>query len=315
LELSLEIQEGQGSDAKLTTIKKTIENWTLNKSYLMTVDIIPPNNTITHQTITTSYDATEGISQGFVYLRNPDKLFIEGRIDTKEDRITKMNLYASWLDVDYFDSNFCFFSYLVQHTNEWSIKLNPADKFVYLSTDFPPHYETLSHNGKRTLKLDPEKGFMPMSGESRWDATIVAGRTNWEHYSFHVNESKLTGDVWMPTEITQLFKTGTTLNNSTKMTMKITDMEHGKVTKKDITIQFPEGTSVADAIDGISYKTDANGEPIESTIEPLYGLDPSQVKLPEKKHSKGANYVLIVIGILLIVTAIFLMFWKRRKSP
>jgi LPXTG-motif cell wall-anchored protein len=89
------------------------------------------------------------------------------------------------------------------------------------------------------------------------------------------------------------------------------EIEYDKVTPNDITLLFPENTTVTDAIKGVSYKTDANGEPIESTIQPLYGLDPSQVKLPEPPKRK-INIVFIVAGILFIVTALYIHFKKRR---
>jgi LPXTG-motif cell wall-anchored protein len=91
------------------------------------------------------------------------------------------------------------------------------------------------------------------------------------------------------------------------------EMEQGKVTKGDVTMKFPIGTEVTDAIQGISYKTDVDGEPIESTIQPLYGLDPSQVKLPEPPKRK-INIVFIVAGSLLIITALYLYFKKRRNN-
>jgi LPXTG-motif cell wall-anchored protein len=93
---------------------------------------------------------------------------------------------------------------------------------------------------------------------------------------------------------------------------KVKDISFGKVSATDTDFKYPEGTDVVDAIKGVHYKTDANGEPIESTIEPLYGLDPSQVKLPEPPKRK-INIVFIVAGILLIVTAIYLHFKKRKK--
>ncbi|MDR0704007.1 MAG: LPXTG cell wall anchor domain-containing protein [Planctomycetaceae bacterium] len=94
--------------------------------------------------------------------------------------------------------------------------------------------------------------------------------------------------------------------------VNIHEIEYDKVTPNNITLLFPENTTVTDAIKGISYKTDANGEAIESTIEPLYGLDPSQVKLPEPPK-RNINIIFIVAGIVLIVTALYLQFKKRRK--
>jgi LPXTG-motif cell wall-anchored protein len=91
-------------------------------------------------------------------------------------------------------------------------------------------------------------------------------------------------------------------------------MEYGKVTKKDVTLTFPEGTEVTDAINGISCTTDANGNSIESTIEALYGLAPSQVKMPGQKPNRTWNYALIVLGLLMMGTGVYLYFDKRRRN-
>jgi LPXTG-motif cell wall-anchored protein len=313
LDISMEIQQSQGNEIKSSMVKRTIENWILNESYLINVDLTPNNSTYSHQNITTSYDAKESITKSFVRLTNSSGEAIEGRIDTKEDTITKMNFYAAWHDVSYFDDQFCIFHYLIQHQNDWQIDLDSDNELVNLTTNFAPHYETLSYQGKRLLQLDPSKGFLPVRCEARWEATFDNNVTTWEEHNFIVNKSELIDNVWMPTEITQFFKSGFTPNNSTKIIMKILTMESSKVTKDDIVIKFPIGTEVTDAIQGISYKTNANGEPIESTIQPLYGLDPSQVKLPEPPKRK-INIVFIVAGILLIVTALYLLLKKRRNK-
>jgi hypothetical protein len=93
--------------------------------------------------------------------------------------------------------------------------------------------------------------------------------------------------------------------------MEISDIEFGTVTKKDVELLFPEGTEVVDAIRGISYKTDAKGNAIEATIEPLYGLDPAHVaEIPVKKFGL-LNYVFAAAGLILIITALCLKFRKK----
>jgi hypothetical protein len=309
LDISLEIQTSQ----KTAIVKSAIENWILNESYLMNVDLIPDNNTDSHQNITTSYNAKEGVTKSFVRLTNSSGEAIEGRIDTQEDTITKMNFYAAWHKVSYFDDQLCIFHYLVQHQNNWQIDLDTDNELVNLTTNFAPHYETLSHQGKRLLKLDLSKGFLPVQCEAQWDATLTSNVTTWEKHNFIVDKSELIGNVWMPTEITQFFKSGFTPNDSTKIIMKILTIESGKVTKDDITIKFPIGTNITDAIQGISYKIGTNGKPIDSTIEPLHGLDPSQeVKSPEPPK-RNINIIFIVAGIVLIVISLYLQFKKRRK--
>ncbi|MDR2440014.1 MAG: LPXTG cell wall anchor domain-containing protein, partial [Planctomycetaceae bacterium] len=170
-----------------------------------------------------------------------------------------------------------------------------------------------SQKGEITLFLDPNKYFIPVQGTLRGDVLLEDGRKIWREETFEVEESKLINDIWMPFQLTIRVRTSIRPDFISVTNIVITEMEQGKVTKKDVTFHFPEGTEVTDAIKGVSYKTDANGKPIESTIQPLYGLDPSHVKLPEPPKRK-INIVFIVAGILLIVTALYLQFRKRRNK-
>jgi hypothetical protein len=98
--------------------------------------------------------------------------------------------------------------------------------------------------------------------------------------------------------------------------MNVTDITHGQVTMADMHLEFPEGTAVVDAINGIFYKTDASDNAIESTIEPLYDVDPSQVKMPPPPKEKYTiiNYILMTIGIVMILWALYTMIQKRRND-
>jgi len=98
-------------------------------------------------------------------------------------------------------------------------------------------------------------------------------------------------------------------------TLQITDVEFGTVKQSDVEIVFPEGTEVVDAINGTFYKTDARGNPIESTMEYLYDFDPSHAAVPlPEPESRTVNYVLMVIGIVLILIALYMMLHQRRRN-
>jgi hypothetical protein len=86
------------------------------------------------------------------------------------------------------------------------------------------------------------------------------------------------------------------------------------VNKKDISITFPEGTYVVDSMSGIAYKTDANGEAIQSTIEPLYCLDPSKVQMPEEKPNRTWNDVLIILGLAMIGYSAYLQIKNEETA-
>jgi LPXTG-motif cell wall-anchored protein len=297
---------------EFVTFRRTYSHWILDRSYLMQVDILPHGNNSSQQIVTIFFDSKEGITKNYISIKNETGEILQGRIDTAHDPIILENFYTAWLEGNIQPEDFYIFPCILKYQDTWEIELDSRDKMVRLTSVYPPRYIADRYEGKRLLILDPEKDFMPLKEEYRWEATS-RNMDNWVEGGFVVDDSQLIDDVWMPLKMTTHYRLKTHPDIIALFKMNVTKIEHGNVTKTDLAIKFPERTSVADMINGISYKTDANGEPIESTIEPLYGLDPSQVKLPEppKRH---LNIVFIIAGILLIVTALYLQFKKRRKS-
>jgi len=142
-----------------------------------------------------------------------------------------------------------------------------------------------------------------------------SGEEIWRERSFFVEESQLVSHVWMPTTLKTIAQSSALGDVFSTRKVKISDMSHGTVTESDVSLTFPEGTEVTDAIEGISYKTDASGNAIPSTMEYLYDFDPSHaaMPLPESKD-RTVNYVLIVIGIVLILIALYMMLHQRRRN-
>jgi hypothetical protein len=288
------------------------EHWVLNDTYCMVTDEFDTNQNQPLHRITDVFDQAKGVRKA-VQIYYTENQSPTGRVDTVHNPIIKLNSYLAWIggmsgDLHY--KSFYEFIDLLEHRNEWIIETDVDSHLVRLTTIYPPRFTMEQYEGKRTLLLDPMKGFMPIDGEITWYG-VSGGYENWEETCFVVDESKQVGNTWMPTLMTLYFRTKVTENKFTLIKMKITDIEHGQVTEKDMVFKFPENTRVVDAIQGVSYKTDVNGEPIDSTIEPLYGLDPSQVKLPSEPPKRNINIVFIVAGILLILTSLYLQFKKR----
>jgi hypothetical protein len=311
-------EEGNIKQEGTPPYRVDFRHWILGNYYRMEIDNYLPNQQIAGQKTQTFFDKNEGIGQG-TFRQEEGQLY--GRIDTVQNSLVIDNIFQCW-----FDDVFCdavtskivskqsyHFPYFLKRNNVWTISLIPEKKLVQVSIPYEIDFELAGYQGKKSLVLDPEKGFMPIRGELYWTGVIENGHKLFKDEKFTVEQSKLVNDVWMPTEIKITNKTERLQKIFSVATIKIVEMEQGKVTQAEVTPHFPEGTEVINIINGVSYKTDAHGEPIESTIEPLYGLDPSQVKLPEKKLGK-ANYVLFVTGLLLVVTAFYLMFRKNKKT-
>jgi hypothetical protein len=300
---------------EFVTFRRIYSHWILDRSYLMQVDMLPYGNNSSRQFATTFFDSKEGVTKGFVSIKdetikNETGEILRGLIGTEQDKFYSENYYTSWLDGDLQMEDFYIFPCILKYRDTWEIELDSRDKMVRLTCFLPPRFIAARYEGKRLLILDPEKDFMPLKEEYKWEATSRVN--NWVEGGFVVDDSQIIDDVWMPLKMTIHYRLMTHPDMIMLVKANITKIEHGNVTKTDLAIKFPEKTSVVDAIQGVSYKTDANGEPIESTIEPLYGLDPSQVKLPEPPK-RNINIFFIVAGIVLIVISLYLQFKKRRK--
>jgi hypothetical protein len=271
--------------------------------------------------MTAVFDLNEGLHNGMFFLRgNRSRIF--GRIDTSQDRVPfGTTHYWYWLHSDYCDDKTdpyfyrrdYFFPDLLKNHDHWNISLLPKEKAIHLTYPSPTKHAIKVANNERSYILDPSKGFMPLSVKTKLDEVHVDEKKWGMNCRLEVKESKLVDGIWMPVVFEKWEQASWVEGKINLWQTKVKDISFGKVSATDTDFKYPEGTDVVDAIKGVHYKTDANGEPIESTIEPLYGLDPSQVKLPEPPKRK-INIVFLVVGISIIVIALYILFKKRGKS-
>lgn len=104
----------------------------------------------------------------------------------------------------------------------------------------------------------------------------------------------------------------------TVMEIQVTHMEYGKVTPDDLVVPFSEGMEIVDAIKGITYVADANGNPA-GKIEPVVGAmadrTSSQVGTVKSESGKGMRYGLVALSLgLLISTGVLLFLRQRNRS-
>jgi hypothetical protein len=254
-----------------------------------------------------------------------------GRIDTVQDLAVMENLFLSWLSDKFVTSetrmikfdDFYLFPFLLRWRNSWEIVLLPDEQLVkiLLSFDEPLPFgeDRATHQvGRKTLVLDPQKGFLPVQIDTFWEELPKPPGSMYRTDKCTVEESGMFDSFWVPTVLKYEILESSSLEGLDQInvySLNISDIEFGTVKQSDVEIVFPEGTEVVDAINGISYKTDDRGEPVESTIEPLYGLDPLQVDLPRpKKKYMVIRYVLLIIGTALILRGLYKMFQKRRNE-
>ena len=312
-------RDGKVGEKTGPTFKKNYTHYQFNDSYRMDMELFLPNKAVPTQQVSTFYDSINGVNMGlFKADEMKDRFF--GRIDSKQDHAISENHYRAWLQDSWFaedmlNKNAFIFPYLIEHVKLWEITSPVENNYVQITVPYKSPWVSVSNSdGNRVILLDPEKNFMPIKGVSRWDGLSGDNEKRWWEEKFSVDESLLINDVWMPTSLWESINASSAPEVLTISKMRIKEIEHGKLKGQDLKFVFPEGTEVTDAINGISYKTDANGNPIQSTVEALYGLDPSQVKMPGSEPSRRINYIFMILGIGMIIVALYLQFKKRFAS-
>ncbi len=150
------------------------------------------------------------------------------------------------------------FPYLIAHKDELAIKAPVENGKVQLSVPWQPQWAGRP-GGEQTYLLDPQKGFLPIRCDSRFDDVRPDGKPRWRVEKFVVDEDKRVGDVWMPTKIRHTGIASTVPNTISECSVKILRIEAGTVKPSDIFVPFKKGMQIVDAIEGISYVADAPG--------------------------------------------------------
>lgn len=299
--------------------QKTYRLWLYKDQYRTDYPIRKNRDNQLFQNVVATYNAREGLHKGTVTTpETKDRIF--ARIDTRQDTTAFRNLFWIWLNDGFCDPTTeehlprrdYVFPDLLKNKSSWTIILLPDEKKIKIEYPFSSGFEVKESKGTKVLTLDPEKDFLPVSIRSRFDETQSNGQKFWVEKNLQVENSKIIDGEWMPTAFTEESAASWVEGKINVFRVKIEEIKHGKVSDSDVALKFSEGTEVVDAINGIAYKTDASGNPIQSTIEPLYGLDPSQMKMPQPKNK--TRPILIVVGLFMIIAALYMQFQKRKKA-
>ena len=294
--------------------KVSISYHQLQDSYIADIELFRPGNDAPDQKTIIFWDAKNGILKNSSII--DEKIY--GRIDTVIDPFISINdCYATWGSAGASDQkNYPYlFPYLMDNQNSWAIRVSAEKKEIELSVDYNPKYNLKNLTGKWTLMLDPNKDFLPIKGKMRWDGATESGENIWREENFIIIESKLFDTLWMPSHLEETIQASSAPPNYMSITnIHLNELEFGSVKNKDMEYIFPENAMVVDAINGISYIADVNGNPIDSHTKPLYGLDPSRVKMPGQKPNRTLNYIFVVLGLLMMGGGAYLYFEKRRRN-
>ena len=155
------------------------------------------------------------------------------------------------------------------HQDQFEIKAPIAGGKVQLTVPWQPSWAT-KPGGKRVYVLDPRKAFLPIRCDSRWDeAAKRGGKPQWRIERFEVQESRLVGDVWLPTKLTnEVAVAPSTVPDSISVCeLKVLRIERGAVKPGDLFIPFTAGMQIRDGIEGVTYDVDAQGNAVAPKVD------------------------------------------------
>ncbi|HUT90393.1 MAG TPA: M56 family metallopeptidase, partial [Thermoguttaceae bacterium] len=153
-----------------------------------------------------------------------------------------------------------FFPYLLNRKGEFDIEAPVAGDKVRLSVPWQPEWAA-APGGSRVYLLDPQKGFLPVRCDSRYDDPPTKPRPRWRVEKFVVEEARLVGDVWMPIKLTEQVAASTVPDMIAVYETTVSRIECGTVRPADVVVPFIEGMKVVDTIEGVTYVADAQGNP------------------------------------------------------
>ena len=287
----------------------------LNDSYLMEVSSFSRFNDPSLRAplyhVSNSWNREQGVNRSRVrQSQAPDRTDYQIRTD-QDEIIVSGNRYWYWLDGERSTHGEHFLRYL--YDNRDQISIDPAvdgEKTVTIRVPWDPWWKR-EYCGETRLVLDPKKGFLPIETHGRWEKG-----DQWRIQEYYVLESKLVGDVWMPTKLQEIRRASLLRpDEATVYNMTVLSIEQG-VTPEDLVLDFPPGAEVLDAIKGVFYVVGPNGEPTHERA--LVGMDAVMAaEAAERRANPMWFWLLLVNGGAILALLIFasLRRYFRKQNP
>lgn len=305
---------GERGEFREVAMERQCRQWLLGDSYRVDSDMHIPGEEEVDSWATSGYDAEEGVSRSTMRLPNEKRGF--GRIDAAQDPAIVDNRYIYWLHGSHSHREDYLFPYLLDHQDEFEIEAPVDGDKVRLTVGYQPWWASES-GGKRVFLLDSEKGFLPVRGDSRWGDPSRGDMENWRVERFVVEESCLVGDVWMPTKLREEIIASPSSEVFTVYQTDVLQIEHGMVTAEDVEVAFAEGMEIVDAIQGVTYVADANGNPAgpvelvwREMQSPSHGASEAQMAA----SSPSIRRILVIAGSVILAALVIVFYVRRRMS-
>ena len=193
---------------------------------------------------------------------------------------------------------------VISHEDDFSIQALESERLVEITL---PWKICDDASGSRSIILDCEKGFLPIRGFGNSKSGLL-----WQIEGFSVLESHDSDGFWYPVRMREyIVGPGMGPEVADVYDTCIAFLESGKVTLHDLTVTFPTGTRVIDAIKGVDYKVGDDGEPLN--VESLIGSASGTVP---RNHQAASGWQLpsrLLVIALNIAALVAIVIWVKMR--
>ena len=179
---------------------RNYRHWRLGNSYRIDSDKGGVNVLNPDEFAESSFESVTGVVTSTVRHSQSPRVFC--RIGLNQSYDLRENRYAFWLDgkPERHDQADFLIRALVDQFDHSMLESPVRQDRVHLTFPWQPPWSN-KPLGTRQFILDPNKGFLPVQGTAHLETPKSNGALLWRSEEFLVEESRLVGDVWMPTKL------------------------------------------------------------------------------------------------------------------
>jgi hypothetical protein len=182
--------------------------------------------------------------------------------------------------------------HIIENSSSWKFVISNKPNLIAIEMDdYHCEFPKTKSSGKRTIWLDPEKGFV-LVYENR-DMTVL-GNQWWSRKI--VEDFLLVDGIWIPSKVINYRHFPNSFLEGSGVELTLDDVSIGKVEQSHLSVEFPNGITVFDQIRGIEY---IEGDYVPDT--------PTQ-------DASIFRYSMIFLGCVLLIFGLWRMYYEMKNS-
>lgn len=279
-----------------------VEYWVENRDGKST-----PEPAITQE----AYDAKEGVDRYLSILKRGENRNYAGIIQAERLAITQECFLYQYLgDMDDHLENLSPSAWVLSNLDKTIIKRSPDGDSV-AEVSFPHPTETDSAVGTDKVRIDLNRGAMISSFEIDCSFPEDVGKRDYK-FKLIVDDSTHVNDGWLPTKIHHEAWMSLKPNEITIGRYEVSNISVGKLSPKDLEVEFPPRTRVLDNIAGIRWLVGKNNEKLEVIPADLVG---PQGQLTPAPARQTWVWLTACVTAILAVLVLIKRLGRRRLAP